>query len=137
MALFIPEANPCVTAGIRLRWMPLELASHAQMNAPYPVAGSRLRLVQLRHEVFPSTAPMPHFLPLQSKTKSMGSPWTGDCPITEDINVVNDKRLKTARQSPANRLYFREFRQRTQAGSSSDSAKLFVLMPPSEPEMPL
>ena len=117
--------------------MPLELACHAQMDAPNAITGSRLRLVQLCHEVFPSTAPLANFLPLQSKAQSMGSPRTGDCPITEDINVVNDKRLKTARQSPANRLYFREFRQRTQAGSSSDSAKLFVLMPPSEPEMPL
>lgn len=117
--------------------MPLELASHAQMDAPNAIAVSRLRVVQLRHEVLPSTAPLANFLSLQSKAQPLGTSRTCDCPITEDFNVVNDKRLKTARQAPANRLYFRKFRQRTQAGSSSDSAKLFVLMPPSEPEMPL
>ena len=137
MALVIPEANTCMTAGLRLCWMPLELACHPQMDAPNAIAVSRLRVVQLRHEVFASTPPLANFLPLQSKAQPLGTSRTCDCPITEDFNVVNDKRLKTARQAPANRLYFRKFRQRTQAGSSSDSAKLFVLMPPSEPEMPL
>ena len=93
----IPEANACVTAGFSWCWMPLKLARHAQMNTPHTVAMPRLRIVELRDQVLPSSAPGTDLLPTQAKAQSLRSSWTRDCAVTKNLDVVNHERLKTVR----------------------------------------
>ena len=112
--------------------MPLELARHPQMNAP----DTAMR-IQGCHEVFAPALPLAHCFATETLDKGLRASWACNGSRSTDLNLCNFEVDKTICQSPADRLDFREFRQRPQAGSSSDSAKLLVLMPPSTPCMPL
>ena len=108
--------------------MPLELAGHAQMNTPNTAFG-----LQGCHQIFPSALPLPHCHAAEASHEVFGTTRAGNRPCSADFNLRNFEVDKTVCQSPTDRLEFREFRQRPQAGSSSASAKLLVLMPPSTP----
>ena len=112
--------------------MPLELAGHTQMNAPNTAFG-----LKEGHQIFPSSLPAPNRCAAEARNKVIGTTRAGNGPLSADFNLHNFEVDKTVCQSPADRLDFREFRQRPQAGSSSASAKLLVLMPPSTPCRPL
>ena len=117
--------------------MPLELSGHAQMHSPAPTGLSGVGMQQLSDQIFAASSPVANRLTSKPPAKGCRTPGAGHSSLAEDFGLLDDKRLKTARQSPTNRLDFRKFRQETQAGSSSSSAKLLVLMPPSEPCRPL
>ena len=112
--------------------MPLELPGHAQMNTPKTAFG-----LKGCHQIFPSALPLPHRRSAEASHKGLGTTRAGNRPWSADFNLRNFEVDKTVCQSPADRLDFRKFRQRPQAGSSSASAKLLVLMPPSTPCRPL
>ncbi|QNI66760.1 hypothetical protein SynBMKMC1_00669 [Synechococcus sp. BMK-MC-1] len=67
------------------------------MNTPHTVAMPRLRIVELRDQVLPSSAPGTDLLPTQAKAQSLRSSWTRDCAVTKNLDVVNHERLKTVR----------------------------------------
>ena len=112
--------------------MPLKLPCHAQVDPP----GAEVWL-QFCHQIFPAPSPLTDDSAREACTKTFRTTRTGNGTGSTNVDSCDFKTLKTVRQSPANRLNFRKFRQRPQAGSSSDSAKLLVLMPPSTPCMPL
>ena len=112
--------------------MPLELAGHAQMHTPNTSYG-----LQGCHQIFPSALPVPHRHSAEASYKLIRTSRAGNGPWPADFNLRDFEVDKTVCQSPTDRLDFREFRQRPQAGSSSASAKLLVLMPPSTPCRPL
>ena len=112
--------------------MPLELASHPQMNAPDTAMG-----IQGCHEVFAPALPLAHRFATETVDQGVRASWARYGSRSADLNLCNFEVDKTVCQSPTDRLDFREFRQRPQAGSSSASAKLLVLMPPSTPCRPL
>jgi hypothetical protein len=93
--------------------------------------------MELGNQIFPPSLPAADPTALQLLNKTTGPAGTGNRPLPTDLHTVNRKRVETLRQTTTNRLNFWKFRQGPQAGSSSASAKLLVLMPPSEPEMPL
>ena len=112
--------------------MPLKLSGHAQMNTP-----NTALWLQGCHEVFAAALPLAHCCAAEALYKVIRSSRAGNGPWSADLNLCNFEVDKTICQSPTDRLDFREFRQRPQAGSSSASAKLLVLMPPSTPCRPL
>ena len=85
------------------------------------------------HQIFPAALPLPHRCAAEASNKLVRTSRAGNRPWSADFNLRNFEVDKTVCQSPTDRLDFREFRQRPQAGSSSASAKLLVLMPPSTP----
>lgn len=93
--------------------------------------------MELGNQIFPPSLPAANTTTLKLLNKTTGSAGTGNRPVPTDLHTVNRKPVETLRQTTTNRLNFWKFRQGPQAGSSSASAKLLVLMPPSEPEMPL
>ena len=107
------------------------------MHSPVTTGLTSAGMLQLGNQVFAASLPVTNDLACKPTTKSNRASRARHCSLPEDFCLLNDKGLKTARQAPANRLNFRKFRQETQAGSSSSSAKLLVLMPPSEPCRPL
>ena len=112
--------------------MPLELAGHAQMNTPKAALW-----FEGSHQVFPTALPGANSCAAEACNKIFSTSRAGNGPWPADFNLCNFEVDKTVCQSPTDRLDFREFRQRPQAGSSSASAKLLVLMPPSTPCRPL
>jgi len=58
---------------------------------------SCFRIVELRDQVLPSSAPGTDLLPTQTKAQSLRSSWTRDCAVTKNLDVVNHERLETIR----------------------------------------
>ena len=112
--------------------MPLELPGHSEMHPPH----APVRL-QFCHEVLTPACPVANGRTCQPFDEELGTPRTGDRSRATDFNLCDLEVSETVSQTTANRLDFGKFRQRPQAGSSSASAKLLVLMPPSTPWSPL
>jgi len=91
--------------------MPLELAGHAQMNAPDTAGLEGVGVMEGGHQIFATTGPFADALPLEAIAERIDSSRAGHSPFPKYFNLLNHKRVKTARQSPANRLNFRKFRQ--------------------------
>lgn len=107
----IPEARPCVLARFCGFFVPLELAGHAQMHSPAATGLAGAGIQQLGHQVFAASTPLANGLTGKTTAKSCRAPRAGHSTLTEDFGLLNNKRLKTVRQSPTNRFNFRKFRQ--------------------------
>ena len=107
----IPEARPCVLARFCGFFMPLELAGHAQVHTPAPTGLACAGIQELGNQIFAASPPLANGLACKTTAKSCRAPGACHGSLTEDFGLLNDKRLKTVRQSPTNRLNFRKFRQ--------------------------
>ena len=81
------------------------------MHSPATIGLSSARMQQLGDQIFTASPPLANGLACKTTAKSCRAPRAGYGTLTEDFGLLNNKRLKTVRQSPTNRLNFRKFRQ--------------------------
>lgn len=81
--------------------MPLELSGHPEMHSPHAL----VRL-QVGHEVFAPSPPVPDSRTFQSCDELLGTSWAGDRPRPADFHLCDLEVSETVSQTTANRLDF-------------------------------